>query len=122
MDSFKIQAGRLLALLDTIKICQIVLKSRRASYFPSRILLAMGLKLHPSECATTARLPKITKSSSLALFVWLEKSQAFFIRMTRNVPKVIFSITIVEEYKPSGRFIWEAAFSPIYLSKNAILN
>jgi len=26
----------------------------------------------------TARPPKITKSSSLALFAWLEKSQAFF--------------------------------------------
>ena len=31
--------------------------------------------------------------------------------MTRNVPKVISSITTVEEDQPSGRFIWEAVFS-----------
>ena len=66
--------------------------------------------------------PKLTKKDSLALFAWLEPSQAFFIQMTRNVPKVILLITIVEEYKPSGRFIWEAVFSLLYFSKNAILN
>jgi len=64
---------------------------------------------------TTARPPKITKSNSLALFAGLEPSQAFFyqdegssLAETTTVPKVIFSITIVEEYKPSGRFLWEA--------------
>jgi len=49
-----------------------------------------------------------------------KKSGIFFIRMARNVPKVIFSITIVEEYKPSGRFIWEAVI--LSSQQSAILN
>jgi len=40
--------------------------------------------------------------------------------MARNVPKVIFSITIVEEYKPSGRFLWEAVI--LSSQHSAILN
>jgi hypothetical protein len=41
---------------------------RKAMALPSR-----------QHVATTARPPKITKSNSLALFAWLEPSQAFFI-------------------------------------------
>ena len=72
------------------------------------------------QAVSSLKPPNITKSSSLALFVWLEKVRHFFIRMARNVPKVIFSITIVEEYKPSGRFLWEAVI--LSSQHSAILN